>query len=41
MGFWGWGLFGALFGITDEINTRKQIKQHQPEAEKTIARWQQ
>lgn len=41
MGFLGWGLFGALFGITDEINTRKQIKQHQPETEKTIARWQQ
>ena len=40
MAKFGWGLFGSLFALSDELNTRKQIRQHQPEAQKTIAQWQ-
>lgn len=32
MGFLGWGLFGALFAVSDEVNTRKKSnknKHHQ------------
>ncbi len=37
MGLLGWGLFGALFGIADEINTRKDIKNDRVESEKRRA----
>ena len=37
MGFLGWGLFSALFGIADEINTRKDIKNERAESAKRCA----
>lgn len=37
MGFLGWGLFGALFAVSDEVNTRKKIKQEQASSTKRIA----
>lgn len=37
MGLLGWGLFGALFGIADEINTRKDIKNERAESAKRCA----
>ena len=37
MGLLGWGLFGALFGIADEVNTRKGIKQEQAASAKRVA----
>ena len=37
MGFLGWGLFGALFAVSDEVNTRKKLKQKQASSTKRIA----
>lgn len=37
MGLLGWGLFGALFGVADEINTRKDIKNERAESAKRCA----
>lgn len=37
MGLLGWGLFGALFGIADEINTRKDIKNERAKSAKRCA----
>lgn len=37
MGFLGWGLFGALFAVSDEVNTRKKVKQEQASSTKRIA----
>lgn len=39
MAKFGWGLLGLLFALSDELNTRRQIQQHQPEAQKAIAQW--
>lgn len=41
MGLLGWGLFGALFGIADEVNTRKGIKQEQAASAKRVAEFKQ
>ena len=41
MGLLGWGLFGALFGIADEINIRKDIKQEQAASAKRVAEFKQ
>lgn len=41
MGLLGWGLFGALFGIADEVNTRKGIKQEQVRSAKRVAEFKQ
>lgn len=40
MGLLGWGLFGALFGIADEITTRKDIKSERAESAKRCADFQ-